>query len=408
MKFRLIKKRERSTLTWFSRLLVAIVLLALLTIIFRNLDAFLSVTRPVDSKVLVLEGWLPDYTIQKLMEIYHEDNYEHLIITGLPTHKGYYVTQFNNSAEIALKSLNMFGFDTVGVGKVTIPKSIQIDRTYTTALALEEYLKSVLPDIKSVNIFTLGSHARRSRLLYKRALRPDIKVGIIAADNREYDKNKWWGSSRGFRTVSNEALGYLYVKLLFHPDKNEVNQLLHEGHYIDKINRIRYNKDQEYLDSLKSPLTSEQRQKFTGLHYFPPTSMFRVSAKFIVDTSGKVFKMKTSTDRLPEYRKYGEIHFTIDTTLCRLSVYQNVALVKDTNFREHLFLPFIDLSSGNTSYGGGRYLDLMIPEADSLEIDFNLLYNPYCSYNARWSCPVPPDENKLNVEILAGEMKFDH
>lgn len=406
MKIRFVRKTEKYRLTWFSRITIILVLLFGFIFILRNLDAFLSVSKPIKSKVLVLEGWLPDYAVKELMKEYYDNDYEHLIITGIPTHKGYYVTQFNTSSEIAKKTLYMFGFDTTGIAMVTIPQSIQMDRTYTTAIALELYLTENLPEVNKINVFTLGSHARRSRLLFKRALEPEIEVGIISADNHEYNKDKWWNSSRGFRTVTNEAIGYFYVKLFFHPDKKKVQSLLRKGKYIDYINRIRYQKDQEFFDSLHSPLTEKQISKFTGLKYFPPDLQYKAKAKFMVDTAS-VFKMKTTTDRLPEYRQYGTLTFTIHTDTFHLTTYQNIELSKREEHKDYLFLPFRDMTNGKETYGGGRFLDFEIPETDSAFIDFNLCYNPYCAYNPRYSCPIPPPENTLGIEIRAGEKEYE-
>jgi uncharacterized protein (DUF1684 family) len=71
-----------------------------------------------------------------------------------------------------------------------------------------------------------------------------------------------------------------------------------------------------------------------------------------------------------------------------------------------LFLPFLDNTNGDTTYGGGRYIDLRIPEGDTIEIDFNKAYNPYCAYNSRYSCPIVPRENYLDTNIEAGVKKF--
>jgi len=106
--------------------------------------------------------------------------------------------------------------------------------------------------------------------------------------------------------------------------------------------------------------------------------------------------MPTSTDRLPIYKQYGIAIFTIDGVEYTLSVFQNL------KHKTSLFLPFYDLTSGETTYGGGRYLDLPIQRGKKIKIDFNKAYHPYCAYNDGYSCPIPPSENRLDVEILAG------
>ena len=71
-----------------------------------------------------------------------------------------------------------------------------------------------------------------------------------------------------------------------------------------------------------------------------------------------------------------------------------------------MFLPFSDLTSGNETYGGGRYIDLEIPKGKTITIDFNQAYNPYCAYNPKYSCPIVPAENELLTNVNAGVKKF--
>ena len=162
----------------------------------------------------------------------------------------------------------------------------------------------------------------------------------------------------------------------------------------------------EYADKEKSPLTDEDFKTFKSLDFYPINQKFIVEAKFIRTKKEKVFKMKTSTSRLPEYKKYGELHFTIDGVDCKLNVYQNIDLNKKPGFDDYLFLPFSDLTSGKQTYIGGRYVDLRIQKGTTWKIDFNKAYNPYCAYNHVYSCPIVPLENDLNVAILAGVKKF--
>jgi uncharacterized protein len=129
---------------------------------------------------------------------------------------------------------------------------------------------------------------------------------------------------------------------------------------------------------------------------------YRVEAKLYRDTTSDPFEMKTSTTRKPKYRKYGSLVFLLLNKEFQLPVYQNIELLKDSVYADYLFLPFTDLTNGDSTYGGGRYLDLKIPEANSLIIDFNQCYQPYCAYNHKYSCPIPPIENHMNIEVLAG------
>ncbi|MCF6132231.1 DUF1684 domain-containing protein [Flavobacterium wongokense] len=162
----------------------------------------------------------------------------------------------------------------------------------------------------------------------------------------------------------------------------------------------------EYANREESPLTEEDFKVFKGLDFYPISEKFIVEAQFKRTADEKVFKMKTTGTRLPEYVKYGELAFTIDGKAFTLNIYQNIELVKKAGFEDHLFLPFSDLSCGKETYIGGRYIDMRIPKGNSVTIDFNKAYNPYCAYNHKYSCPIVPLDNNLNIEILAGVKKF--
>jgi uncharacterized protein (DUF1684 family) len=161
-----------------------------------------------------------------------------------------------------------------------------------------------------------------------------------------------------------------------------------------------------YADSLKSPLRKEDLKSFKGLEYFAPDPKYFVIARFKRAEEERPFKMKTSTGRLPLYIKYGELRFTLDGRQLKLIVYQNVDLAKRPGFEKRLFLPFSDLTNGRETYIGGRYVDVEIPDGDTMAVDFNKAYNPYCAYNHDYSCPIVPLENDLPVEIRAGVKNF--
>ncbi len=149
-------------------------------------------------------------------------------------------------------------------------------------------------------------------------------------------------------------------------------------------------------------MDSIERTEWQGLDYFDFDTSYQITARF-KKKKGRKFEMPTSTDRLPVYRRYGYLFFTIDGTEHRLTVYQNVELVKREEFEDYLFIPFRDATSGSESYGGGRFLDVTIPREKEILIDFNQAYNPYCAYSHKWSCPIPPAENTLKTSIEAGE-----
>lgn len=162
----------------------------------------------------------------------------------------------------------------------------------------------------------------------------------------------------------------------------------------------------EYADAKTSPLLPEDLKTFQTLDFYPANEMFYVVAKFIRTENEQPFEMKTSTDRKPVYVKYGEAHFSIDGQDFKLNIYRNIELSKKEQYKDYLFLPFSDLTCGNESYIGGKYIDMKTPQGDTIVIDFNTSYNPYCAYSHKYSCPKVPLENDLKIAIRAGVKKF--
>jgi len=165
----------------------------------------------------------------------------------------------------------------------------------------------------------------------------------------------------------------------------------------------------EYADAETSPLMEKDLKDFVGLDFFPVNMKYRVIAKLVRTPESKPFKMKTTTSRTSVNSKYGDLIFEIAGEEFKLEVYQDHALMKTEEYADYLFLPFLDKTNGEDSYGGGRYIGLRVPESDEIEIDFNKAYNPYCAYNANYSCPLVPRNNRLKTRIEAGVKAFkDH
>ena len=162
----------------------------------------------------------------------------------------------------------------------------------------------------------------------------------------------------------------------------------------------------EFKDASKSPLKKKERRSFKGLDFFKFDSAYVIQATFKSTPDEKSFKMKTTTDRLPEYVKYGEITFNLKNESYQLNVYRDQELMNEEGFEDYLFLPFLDDTNGDESYGGGRYIDLKIPDGDQMTIDFNKAYNPYCAYDEKYSCPIVPRENYIDIEVRAGVKSF--
>jgi uncharacterized protein (DUF1684 family) len=159
----------------------------------------------------------------------------------------------------------------------------------------------------------------------------------------------------------------------------------------------------EYRDKATSPLEDKDRRKFKGHRFYPPNLAYRVKAKLIVTEGTPFFPMKTTTAQMKSDRIYGYVEFDVAGSHFRMPVYQSQDLMKTTEYADYLFFPFTDLTNGKETYMGGRYIDLRIPvSGDTLVIDFNRAYNPYCAYSHRYSCPLVPAENQMDVAIPAG------
>ena len=170
--------------------------------------------------------------------------------------------------------------------------------------------------------------------------------------------------------------------------------------YVEQIKAYQKN----YVDSHEVV----QKKDHKYFHFFPINKAYKVSCYFekITDTLG--FTMTTSANTLKHYYKYGRLDFIINGEECLLFVYQSKDLMQTEKYKDYLFIPFTDATTGDESYGSGRYLEFFKNDIqnNTLELDFNKAYNPYCAYAAGYKCPVPPKENSLSIAINAGEMNF--
>lgn len=178
------------------------------------------------------------------------------------------------------------------------------------------------------------------------------------------------------------------------------------GEIINKIEAHRVSENEHFSNPETTILELKDAANFSGLEFYPIDLQYRVEADFIRTPNETPFLMPTTTSRLPEYVKFGEAHFILHGEKLKLELYQSTGHENEEGYEDYLFLPITDLTSGDGSYGGGRFLEARIPEGNTIVLDFNLLYNPYCAYNKRYSCPIPPKANDLLVRIEAGVKDF--
>ena len=182
----------------------------------RNLANFLSESHPVVAHVLIVEGWMPDYALSEVAEIIARGRYSSVLTTGQPLDKGDMFSKFANGAEFAKAQLVFLGVDSDLIFAIPTP-IVYRDRTWHMASAISKWLSKAgsLPD--AINLVSIGTHARRSRLLYKDALGSDVEVGIISITNLSFDADAWWRTSAGAKTTIMELIAYLYARFLFSP-----------------------------------------------------------------------------------------------------------------------------------------------------------------------------------------------
>lgn len=163
--------------------------------------------------------------------------------------------------------------------------------------------------------------------------------------------------------------------------------------------------NEEFRDPETSPLPDKYRKDFEGLDFFIPDTSYVIEAKLIRTPQAIPFMMPTTTDRKSEKVVYGIAYFNLNGKARQLEIYHSKKRIVDDD-EDYLFLPFTDLSNGEETYTGGRYISLSIPKTDAITIDFNRAYNPYCAYNNKYSCPIVPSVNHLDTQILAGVKDF--
>ena len=175
----------------------------------------------------------------------------------------------------------------------------------------------------------------------------------------------------------------------------------------ENLEEFQRDMNEKFSDPERTPLSKDDLAQFKKLDFFEIDSAFLVKAHFLRTPPEAPFRMQTTTNRKPVYVKYGELYFNIKGKNFKLDVFQNQELISDPEYYNYLFLPFTDLTNGETTYSGGRYLDLRIPEGDSIFLNFNKAYNPYCAYNGDFSCPIVPAENNLEIAVRAGVKNFN-
>lgn len=170
---------------------------------------------------------------------------------------------------------------------------------------------------------------------------------------------------------------------------------------MSELEEFRKRKDEFFKQHFQSPLSAAQKKNFMGLNYFSENDALRFALDMERYENPEPVQMQTSKGEVRDYFKVGQIRFPVNGVETTLQVYESA-----DNMGEY-FVPFIDSTAPQETYGAGRYLEPEQIGTDKLLVDFNAAYNPYCVYGPQWSCPIPPLENRLSVRIEAGEKNFE-
>jgi hypothetical protein len=202
---------------------VAILLAAILCVVLVGLGLgdFLTVNEPVPGGVLVVEGWAPNYVARAAVEEFNRHHYVGIYATGTPfmDDNGFIGVDSGNFADVMADKLRKLGVPEASIHAVPAP-DVGRDRTYTMARVLKRRLEADGVSTANINVYSLGPHSRRSRLLFEFAFGPSSRIGMVAVDPRDYDSRRWWATSEGFRSVVGEFIAYVYARVLFHPGNN--------------------------------------------------------------------------------------------------------------------------------------------------------------------------------------------
>lgn len=171
---------------------------------------------------------------------------------------------------------------------------------------------------------------------------------------------------------------------------------------LTQISEFQLKLKSEWENPETTALREDEIEKFQGIHFFPIDLDYVVKASFKSSENQKRIAFPTSANKIKYYKEFGEVLFELNNQTYSLTIYASDPPIE--GYENFLFLPFMDDTNGETSYGGGRYLDFEIDDIvnNELIIDFNKSYNPNCAYSNYYNCPIPPINNYLEVEIKAG------
>jgi uncharacterized SAM-binding protein YcdF (DUF218 family) len=215
----LLDRKERWSLSWRGRLVLASALLLAGALVLKGVYPFLAITHRVDADVLVVEGWVHEHTIRAALKEFQSNHYKRIFTTGGPVEgTGGYINDYYTSASVGADLLKKNGLANGSVQMVP-SRVMDRDRTYGSAVALRNWFLDHNMAVSGIDVVTEDVHARRTRLLFQKAFGKDVQVGIIGVANVDYPANRWWHYSQGLKNLVSEFAAYLYARLLFFPSE---------------------------------------------------------------------------------------------------------------------------------------------------------------------------------------------
>jgi uncharacterized SAM-binding protein YcdF (DUF218 family) len=226
----LFDRRERWSLSWRGRLIVASALLLVGALGFKGVYPFLAITHRVNANILVVEGWIHEYAIRAALKEFQSNHYQRVFTTGGPVvGTGGYINDFYTSASVGAEVLKKCGLPDERVQMVP-SRVMDRDRTFESAIALRNWFRDHNMAVAGIDVVTEDLHARRTRLLFRKALGDKVAVGVIAIPNPDYDAKRWWHYSDGLKNVVSETASYVYARLLFYPSASSPKKREREPH----------------------------------------------------------------------------------------------------------------------------------------------------------------------------------
>lgn len=219
-KFRgLLNRKERWGLSFKGKLVAAVILTGTGLIVFLCVQPFLAVTHRVESRTLVVDGWVQEYAFDGAVKEFQGGSYDRVFAIGGPIMgQGGYISDSHTYASIAADVLKRKGIPAERL-QMAPSHVMERDRTYGSAVALRDWMREHGVSVASMNVVTEGAHARRTWLLFQEVFGKDVKVGIISIPSPDYDPHRWWRYSEGVREIIDESVAYFYAKFLFWPSK---------------------------------------------------------------------------------------------------------------------------------------------------------------------------------------------